>query len=81
MLFHKKNNIIFTKKANLTKIFKVHKGKIAVFSVPYEQKHTHSELVEPVDVEILAITGEIGDYEELAAARAVADGIHLGECA
>ena len=77
MLFHKKNNIIFTKKANLTKIFKVYEGKIAVFPVSYEQKHTHSELVEPVDVEILAITGEIGDYEQLAAACAVADIFHL----
>ena len=75
--FIKKNNIIFTKKGDLTKIFEVYEGKIAVFAISNEQIHAHAELIEPVDVEIFAITRKIRDNQEFPAARPVADGIHL----
>ena len=61
----------------LLQIFEVYEGKIAVFPVPDEQIDLQTELVEPIDVEILAITGEIGHHEEFAAARTVADGLHV----
>ena len=60
-------------------IFEVYKGIIAVFSVPDEQKHVQTELVEPPDVERFPVAGEIRDDEEFTAAGTVADGFHLGK--
>ncbi len=62
-------------------IFEVNEGKIAVFSVSDEQIDPQTEAIEPIDVKILAITREIRDHQEFAAARTVADTFHLRKVA
>ena len=60
-------------------IFEVYEGKIAIFAVSDEQIDPQAKLIEPIYVKIFAITGEIGHYQEFAAARAVADAFHVGK--
>lgn len=60
-------------------IFEVYEGKIAVFAVSDEQIDPQTEFIEPIYVKIFAITGEIGHYQEFAAARTVADAFHVGK--
>ena len=75
--FIKKITQFLQKRAFLTKIFKVYEGKIAIFAISNQQIDAHSQFIEPVDVEIFAITGKIRNNEKLAAAGAVADVFHL----
>ena len=75
--FIKKITHFYKKGQILTKIFKVYKGKIAIFAISNKQIHTHSQFIEPVDVEFLAITREIRDHQKLTATRAIADGLHV----
>ena len=60
-------------------IFEVYKGIIALFSVSNQQKHAQTETIEPFDIEIFAVTGEIGYHQKFAAAGAVTDRFHFGK--
>ena len=75
--FVKKITHFYKKGRFLTKIFQVYEGKIAVFAISDEQIHAHAQFIKPIDVEFFAITREIRDHQELAAARAVANGLHV----
>jgi len=75
--FVKKITHFYKKGRFLTKIFQVYEGKIAVFAISDEQIHAHAQFIKPIDVEFFAITREIRDHQELATARAIANGLHV----